>query len=108
MARRHGRPRPAPASPEAASPPPASPAQASCAQAEGFWNRRRTGLAIGALIAVHLTLAVRSLVRENPTIDEVIPLPAGITYWQTGTFRLYPHNPPLVKLVAALPVLSEA
>jgi hypothetical protein len=49
-------------------------------------------------------LAVRSLVQENPTIDEVAHLPAGITYWQKGTFKLYPHNPPLVKLVAAWPV----
>ena len=32
-------------------------------------------------------------------------LPAGVTYWQKGTFRLYHHNPPLVKLVAALPVV---
>ena len=61
-------------------------------------------LAVVLLLAVHLTLAVRSLVRENPTVDEVVHLPAGITYWQTGTFRLYHHNPPLVKLVAALPV----
>src|SRR5690606_25982022 len=45
------------------------------------------------------------LVRENPTIDEVAHLPAGVTYWQTGTFRLYPHNPPLVKMAAALPVV---
>ncbi len=45
------------------------------------------------------------LVQENPTVDEVVHLPAGITYWQTGSFRLYHHNPPLVKLVAALPVL---
>src|SRR5262249_23109501 len=32
-------------------------------------------------------------------------LPAGVTYWQRGTFRLYPHNPPLIKLVAAAPVV---
>jgi hypothetical protein len=44
-------------------------------------------------------------VQENPTIDEVIHLPAGISYWQRSTFRLYHHNPPLVKLVAALPVI---
>jgi 4-amino-4-deoxy-L-arabinose transferase-like glycosyltransferase len=55
---------------------------------------------------MHLALAVSSLVRENPTIDEVIHLPAGITYWQRGTFKLYHHNPPLVKLIAALPVLA--
>jgi 4-amino-4-deoxy-L-arabinose transferase-like glycosyltransferase len=32
-------------------------------------------------------------------------MPAGLTYWQKKTFRLYHHNPPLVKLAAALPVL---
>ena len=47
-----------------------------------------------------------SLLGENPTVDEVVHLPAGVTYWQKGTFRLYPHNPPLVKLVAALPVVA--
>jgi hypothetical protein len=70
-----------------------------------FWTRRRLTLAVALLLLVHAILAVNSLVRENPTIDEVIHLPAGITYWQQGTFRLYPHNPPLVKLVAALPVI---
>jgi hypothetical protein len=59
-----------------------------------------------ALLTVQLSLAVRSLVLENPTVDEVIHLPAGISYWQTGSFRLYHHNPPLVKLIAALPVLA--
>lgn len=39
-------------------------------------------------------------------MDEVIHLPAGITYWQKGTFRLYRHNPPLVKLIAALPAIG--
>jgi hypothetical protein len=73
-----------------------------------FWSRLRTALAVVLLLAIHLALAVSSLVRENPTIDEVIHLPAGITYWQTGTFKLYRHNPPLVKLVAALPVLPTA
>src|SRR5438105_857564 len=56
---------------------------------------------------IHLVLASTSLVDENPTIDEVIHLPAGISYWQRGTFRLYHHNPPLVKLIAALPVLGS-
>jgi 4-amino-4-deoxy-L-arabinose transferase-like glycosyltransferase len=62
--------------------------------------------AVVLLLAIHLALVVLSLVQENPTIDEVIHLPAGITYWQRGTFKLYHHNPPLVKLVAALPVLA--
>src|SRR5262249_13940399 len=58
-----------------------------------------------ALLSLHYLLAAHSLILEIPTVDEVVHLPAGITYWQKGTFRLYHHNPPLVKLVAALPVI---
>jgi len=69
-------------------------------------GRGWAALAVVALLATQATLAVHSLVQENPTVDEVIHLPAGLTYWQKGTFRLYHHNPPLVKLLAALPALS--
>jgi Dolichyl-phosphate-mannose-protein mannosyltransferase len=64
-----------------------------------------TVFAVGALLLLHYALAARSLLQENPTVDEVVHMPAGITYWQKGTFRLYHHNPPLVKLVASLPVV---
>ncbi len=64
-----------------------------------------TSVAVASLLSLHYFLAARSLVAENPTVDEVVHLPAGVTYWQKGTFRLYHHNPPLVKLVAALPVV---
>ncbi|WP_165245828.1 ArnT family glycosyltransferase [Paludisphaera soli] len=56
------------------------------------------------MLGLHLALAERSLLTENPTVDEVVHMPAGLTYWDRHTFRLYPHNPPLVKLVASLPV----
>ena len=62
-------------------------------------------LAVAGLLVLHYALAARSLLRENPTVDEVAHLPAGVTYWQKGTFKLYHHNPPLFKLVAALPVV---
>jgi 4-amino-4-deoxy-L-arabinose transferase-like glycosyltransferase len=62
-------------------------------------------LAVAGLLLLHYALAAHSLLQENPTIDEVAHLPAGVTYWQKTTFRLYHHNPPLVKLVAALPVV---
>jgi 4-amino-4-deoxy-L-arabinose transferase-like glycosyltransferase len=64
-----------------------------------------TILTVVGLLALHYALAVSSLLQENPTVDEVVHMPAGITYWQKGTFRLYHHNPPLAKLVAALPVI---
>jgi Dolichyl-phosphate-mannose-protein mannosyltransferase len=83
--------------------PAAAPAPTSGASSvrSGAW----VGLAVAGLLLLHYTLAAWSLLQENPTIDEVVHLPAGVTYWQTGTFRLYPHNPPLVKLVAALPIV---
>ena len=68
-------------------------------------GRLTTILAVGGLLALHYALAASSLLKENPTVDEVVHMPAGITYWQKRTFRLYHHNPPLVKLVAALPVV---
>jgi Dolichyl-phosphate-mannose-protein mannosyltransferase len=77
------------------------PAPAPPSQRARAW----TIVAVIALSVLHYALAARSLLRENPTVDEVAHLPAGITYWQKGTFRLYHHNPPLFKLVAALPVV---
>ncbi len=71
----------------------------------GFRSRLWTSLAVIGLLALHYALAARSLLQENPTVDEVVHMPAGITYWQKGTFRLYHHNPPLFKLIAALPVV---
>lgn len=41
----------------------------------------------------------------SPTIDEVAHLPAGLHHLQHGRFLLYRVNPPLVRAVAALPVL---
>ena len=43
--------------------------------------------------------------RHSPTWDEVAFLPAGISHWQFGRFDLYNVNPPLVRMVAALPVV---
>ncbi|HEU5116861.1 MAG TPA: glycosyltransferase family 39 protein, partial [Isosphaeraceae bacterium] len=70
-----------------------------------FWTRRRLVLAVSGLLTIHLALAISSLLQENPTVDEVLHLPAGVSYWQTGRFSMYRHNPPLFKLVAAVPVL---
>ncbi|QEH33075.1 hypothetical protein OJF2_15720 [Aquisphaera giovannonii] len=85
--------------PKAADPPEAPPARSL------LRGRLGEGLAVVALLVLHVALAESSLVRENATVDEVVHLPAGITYWQQHTFRLYHHNPPLVRMVAALPVV---
>ncbi len=58
----------------------------------------------GLLLAVFLQpfLSAR---RFGPAGDEYAHLPAGYSYWRTGEIELNPQHPPLVKLIAALPLL---
>jgi hypothetical protein len=46
-----------------------------------------------------------SVPQHFAVVDEVGHLAAGLSHWETGTFTLYRVNPPLVRLVATLPVL---
>src|SRR3989344_8951740 len=41
----------------------------------------------------------------SPATDEIIHLPGGYSYWKTGEIVLNPEHPPLVKLMAAFPLL---
>ena len=43
--------------------------------------------------------------QEVQTIDEGVHLSAGVSYWLTRDFRLNEEHPPLIKLIAALPVV---
>jgi len=43
----------------------------------------------------------------SPTQDEPAHLVAGLDHWRTGRFDLYRVNPPLVRMIAALPVLTQ-
>ncbi len=77
---------------------------------EGVPKPRSTGRAAAsrwavALLAVHATLLGTSLSRNAVTIDEVVHLPAGISYWHFGEFWCYHHNPPLIRLLFALPAV---
>jgi hypothetical protein len=83
------------------------PAMSQPPAAEFRWTRARLAVVVAGLLLLQAALAVLSLVHENPTIDEVIHLPAGIAYWQTGQFAMYHHNPPLVRLLAALPAMAS-
>lgn len=52
------------------------------------------GVLVGYLAAVH-----------SPTVDEPAHLAAGVVHWKAGTFKTYCVNPPLIRLVAAIPVV---
>jgi hypothetical protein len=47
-----------------------------------------------------------SAYRHSPVMAEVGHLSAGISHWRFGRFDLYRVNPPLVRMVAAVPVLA--
>jgi 4-amino-4-deoxy-L-arabinose transferase-like glycosyltransferase len=65
-------------------------------------------LCASAVVALLLTFWLQmflALPKLSATTDEVAHLPAGYTYWVTRDFRMNPEHPPLVKLIAALPLL---
>ncbi len=72
------------------------------------WTREassRDRIVLIVILSVHAVLLAFSASVHSPVFNEVGHLPAGISHWQLGRFDLYRVNPPLVRLVAALPVL---
>ena len=45
---------------------------------------------------------------NSPVVDEVGHFPAGISHWRFQSFDLYRVNPPLIRTVAAIPVLFSS
>ena len=58
------------------------------------------------LLTVQAGLLAYNAYMHSPTLNEPAHLAAGISHWQFGRFELYRVNPPLVRVVAALPVLA--
>ena len=50
-------------------------------------------------------IALVSSWNKSATFDEVAHIGAGLTYWKYGDFRMNPEHPPLIKLLATLPVM---
>lgn len=60
---------------------------------------------VGAAAAAFLIASLIAMSRESATFDEGTHLAAGYSYWTTGDFRMNPEHPPLLKLIAAAPLL---
>jgi len=54
------------------------------------------------VLAAELFLSIR---QESQTFDESAHIYSGYSYWKRADFGINPEHPPLVKLVAALPLL---
>jgi len=66
-----------------------------------LWGLAATLIAIQALITVFVVH------RESLTFDEGDHMFAGYMMWHTGDYGLNPEHPPLVKLLATIPVLGR-
>ena len=59
------------------------------------------------LLAFHSALLGWGAWIHSPGWDEFAHLPAGLSHWELGNFDLYHVNPPLVRMAAALPLLTQ-
>jgi hypothetical protein len=57
------------------------------------------------LFGAFAILCLHGLIWDSPTVDEFTHLPAGVFYLKTGDFDLAARTPPLIKMMAALPLM---
>ncbi len=69
--------------------------------------RKWAMLAAVCLLAIFEAELLLSVHRESQTSDESVHLYAGYNYWKRADYGVNPEHPPLVKLVAALPLLPR-
>lgn len=67
-------------------------------------NTRTVTLVLICSMVIHAMLLGFLAWKNAPTVDEVAHLPAGLVIWNDADFSLYRVNPPLVRMIAALPV----
>ena len=73
-----------------------------------FVRKRVVVFIVTGILCVHILLLAWSATVHSPTNGEVPALAAGIYHWQEGRFDLFRVNPPLIRMVAAVPVLFYA
>ncbi|MHC4879161.1 MAG: ArnT family glycosyltransferase [Planctomycetota bacterium] len=77
-----------------------------------FWqecrNRRWLGVVVAALFALHGMLAVQTARYCSVTHDEYWHIPVGLLHWHSGQFDWENLNPPLMRMLAAVPLTATA
>jgi 4-amino-4-deoxy-L-arabinose transferase-like glycosyltransferase len=68
-------------------------------------NEKRINLIASFLLLLMFVLAVFSMKDDSLTMDELAHLPAGYSYLTQRDMRLNPEHPPLIKDLAAFPLL---
>lgn len=67
-----------------------------------WWSRFTAAL----LLTIHASLLASEARVHCPTLNEPGHLVAGISNWRFGRFDVYKVNPPLPRMIAALPILA--
>lgn len=70
---------------------------------EPDWTWRAVAIAVGIAFA---GLGMDAARKETPTIDEFAHVPSGAAILEHGRTDLYPNNPPLFRVLLALPVVA--
>lgn len=65
-------------------------------------------VAAACILLIFGALAFINAEATSPTSDELTHLAAGLSYLETGNFRLNREHPPLLKAIAALPLAGTA
>ncbi len=68
-------------------------------------NKKIVPIIVVCLLVIMFIQAVLSMRLKSMTFDETSHLPAGYSYLKTGDYRLNQEQPPLIKLLAGLPLL---
>jgi len=67
---------------------------------------KKTNIIAAILLSLMFLSAFFSYVGDSLTMDELSHIPAGYSYLSQGDFRINPEHPPLIKDLAALPLLT--
>lgn len=60
---------------------------------------------LATLLTTHVLLVGYQGLRNAPNVDEIAHLPSGLSHWTFGNFDLYRVNPPLIRMLASVPLL---
>lgn len=69
------------------------------------WRNTLARMLMISLLVLHGGLVAWIDANNSPNSNELGHLAAGVDIWQSGRFNLYSVNPPLVRTLAALPVI---
>ena len=84
------------------------PAEARSSLWRACRDRRGLALLVATLLTLHGALAVQTARYCSVTHDEYWHIPVGLLHWQSGRFDWENLNPPLVRMLATMPLTVTA